>query len=307
MLAPGVLAATVLILGPADLSYVDTTSGATRTVPLPGRAAAVFVAPDGRAIVPAAAADATWVVAEGRAIESWPGRLMPLFFDQPDRLWALLSGELALLSFPELLPLRRYPIEGLASVRLAATSRSGRVVAAVPMGGSEPELWLLVPEEMKVARQVPLPGPASALAVAAEAELVAVGLEAGGVVIVAPAFPDLSRKIETPGAVASLAFDDERKAMLVGCQAGGGGAVIGLRAELRPGKPVKELFRLPLALPPTQLVVVGKQVLALCGSRLLVLTKGGRVLERELEAPQAQGLAVVPAETKSILPAWSDR
>ncbi len=307
MLATGVLAATVLVLGPADLSYVDTTSGATRTVPLPGPAVAVFVAPDGRAIVPAAAADTTWVVAEGRAVESWTGRLMPLFFDQPDRLWALLPGELALLSFPERLPLRRHPIEGLTGVRLAATSRDGRMVAAVPMGGGEPALWLLVPEDTQVVRRVPLPGPASAVAVAAEAELVAVGLEAGGVVMVAPELPNLPGRIETPGGVVSLAFDDGRRTLLVGCRTAAGGAVVGLRAELRPGKPVKELFRVSLKVPPTQLVVAGSQVLALCGSRLLVLAKGGRTLERELEAPAAQGLAVVPAETKSILPAWSDR
>ncbi|MGV8039912.1 MAG: hypothetical protein AB2L07_07495 [Thermoanaerobaculaceae bacterium] len=307
MLATGVLAATVLVLGPADLSYVDTTSGATRTVSLPGPGATVFVAPDGRAVVPAASEDATWVVADGRAVERWPGRLMPLFFDQPDRLWALLPGELALLSFPERLVLRRHRIDGLSGVRLAATSRDGRLVAVATAGGGEPALWLLVPEDTQVVRRVPLPGPASALAVAAEAELAAVGLEVGGVVIAAPELPNLPGRIETPGAVLSLAFDGDHRVLLVGCRSDAGGAIIGVRAELRPDKPVRELFRVPLKVPPTQLVVAGSQVLALCGDRLLVLGKGGRTLERELEAPAARGMALVPAETKSALPAWSDR
>lgn len=302
-----VLAATVVILGPADLSYVDTTSGATRTVALPGPAAAVFVAPDGRVLAPAAAEDATWLVAEGRPVERWAGRLVPLFFDEPDRLWVLLPGELGLLSYPERLPLRRHRVGGLAGVSLAATSREGRLVAAVPAGDGGPVLWLLVPEDARMVRRVQLPAPASALAVTAAAELVAVGLETGGVMVVAPERPDLPVQVATPGGVTALAFDDEKRVMLVGCRTPTGGLVVGVRAELRPGRPAKELFRLALRVAPSRLAVAGRQVLALCGDRLAVLGKGGRALERELEAPGAIGIALVPAETKSSLPAWSDR
>ncbi|HPC84607.1 MAG TPA: hypothetical protein P5234_14930 [Thermoanaerobaculaceae bacterium] len=305
MLATGILAVTVLILGPGDLSYVDTVSGATRTMPLPGFGAAVFVAPDGRAIVPSVSEDATWVLAEGREVERWSGRLMPMFFDEPDRLWALLPGELVLLSYPERLPLRRQGAKGLADVRAAGVSRDGRLVAAVT-GGGEAELWLVVGDTQTV-RRVPLPGPASSVAVAAEAELVAAGLETGGVVLVAPELPGLPRRIETPGAVVALGFDGDRKTLLVGCRTGTGGVVVGVRPELRPDRPAKELFRIPLKLPPSQLAVVGKQVLVLCGDRLLVLGRGGRTLERELEAPGARGMAVLPAEVRSVLPAWSDR
>lgn len=301
------LAATVVILGPSDLSFVDTTSGATRTTPLPGPAAGVFVAPDGRVVVPAAEEEATWVVAEGRALERWPGRLMPLFFDEPDRLWALLPGELALLSYPERLPLRRQRVEGLTAVRLAASSRDGRLVAAMGVEEGEATLWLLVPEDTQPVRRVPLPGPAAALAVAAEAELVAVGFEAGGVMLVAPGLPNLPVRVDTPGGVAALAFDSAGKALLVGCRTAAGGVVVGVRAVLRPDKPAKELFRLGMRCPPSELLVAGRQVLARCGDRVLVLGKGGRVLERELEAPGAVRMALVPAETKSILPAWSDR
>jgi hypothetical protein len=307
MMTAALLAAMVVILGPADLSYVETGTGATRTVPLPGPARAVFVAPDGRVLLPAAELDETWVVEDGRPLERWAGRTAPLFFDEVDRAWVLFAGELALVSYPERLVLRQVELDGLGRVRAAAVSRDGRLVAVLPDEALDLRLWLLVPEDSRPQRPVRLPRVGRVVAVSPEAELVAVGLEGSGVVLVTPEAPDLPVLIETPGQVESVAFDAEAKSLVLGCRLGDGGLLLGVRAELRPGKPVKELFRMSLRVFPSQILVGGGEVLALCNDRLLVLTRGGRKLVRELEAPAARSVALVPAATRSLLPAWSDR
>ncbi|MCU0291976.1 MAG: hypothetical protein MUF10_08310 [Thermoanaerobaculaceae bacterium] len=307
MVGSTLLAALVVVLGPSDLSFVDTVSGASRTVPLPGVAAAIFVAPDGQVVVPAATEDATWLVAEGRPVERWRGRLVPLFFDEPDRAWVLLPGELTLVSYPERLPLRSYPVPGLQGVRQASTSGDGRLLGVLPTGQPAPVLWMLVPDEAQPVRAVPLPAEGRVVAVAPDTSLVAVGLAGGGVMLVAPEAPSLPALVETPGEVHALGFRPEGKTLLAGCQVGTAGVLLGLRAELRPGKPVKEQFRTPLPAPPIALVVTDAEVLALCGERVEVLGKGGRKLLRTLEAPQARGMALAPTEVKTTLPAWSDR
>lgn len=307
MVGSTLLAALVVILGPSDLSFVDTVSGASRTVPLPGVAAAIFVAPDGRVVVPAATDDATWLVGEGRPVERWRGRLVPLFFDEPDRAWVLLPGELTLISYPERLPLRSYPVSSLAGVRQAAASLDGRLVGVLPSDQPAPTLWILVPDEAQPVRAVPLPAEGRVVAVAPDTSLVAVGLAGGGVVLVAPEAPALPVLAETPGEVHALGFQVKAKTLLAGCEVGTGGVLLGLRAEIRPGKPIKEQFRTPLPAPPIALALTDGEVLALCGERVEVLGKGGRKLLRTLEAPQARGMALAPAEARTTLPAWSDR
>lgn len=303
----GLLAAIVIILGPSDLSFVDSVSGASRTLPLPGPGAALFVAPDGRVVVPAAAEDATWLVGEGRPVERWPGRLVPLFFDEIDRAWALLPDELVLITYPERLPLRRHRVEGLVGVRQAGCSGDGRLVAVVPGDRPEPAMWMVVPDDPQAVRPVPLPAAGKLIAVAPDASMVAVGLAGGRVLLVAPEAPALPVLVETPGEASALRFEARGGTLLVGCHNGTGGALLGVRAEIRPGKPVKEQFRTPLPFPPSVLVAAGSEVLALCGDRVEVLGKGGRKLIRELDAPGARGMVLAVAEARSALPEWSDR
>lgn len=307
MMGSTLLAALLVILGPSDLSFVDTVSAASRTVPLPGSGTAIFVAPDGRVVVPAATEDATWLVGEGRPIERWRGRLVPLFFDEPDRAWVLLPGELTLVSYPERLPLRSYPVGGLTGVRQAAVSLDGRLVGVLPTGQTAPVLWMLVPDESQPVRAVRLPADGRVVAVAPDTSLVAVGLVGGGVILVAPEAPSVPVLVETPGEVHALGFQMKTRTLLAGCQVGTGGVLLGVRAQLRPGKPVKERFRTLLPAPPVALAVTDNEVLALCSERVEVLEKGGRKLLRTLEAPQARGMALAPTEVKTTLPEWSDR
>jgi hypothetical protein len=301
------VAAVAAVLAPDRVVFVDTVKGAVvRSVELPGEGLAIFAAPDGRVLVPLQAEDATAVVTPAGSVERWPGRLFPLFFSQDDRMYVVLQGALATLSYPERLPLERFRLDGVPGARRAACSWDGEMVAIIPAvpGGRV----LLLAEVLGVERvlQVGLAGEATHVVLAPNGAF-AVTAAGESLEVVVVGEPIARPALATGGLVRALCLLPNEWDVAVGLERGGAGEILVVRAD--PGSkktPLRERSRVSLPAPVTAVAVAGEEVAAISGDVLVVLSHGGRKLARQVAVPEGRDLAVLPEKARTSVPTWGD-
>jgi hypothetical protein len=308
MPAAVLLAATVVaVLCPREVVFVDTAGPAViRRVPLPSAGLGIFAAPDRRVVIPLGGEDATAVVGASGNAERWPGRVFPMFFTEYDRMHVLLPGLMATLSYPERLPLRRIPLEGVPGVRRAACSLDGRLVAAIPSEAGAHTLVLIAALEGGTAQTVALPEDANYVVMAGDGAFVVVAMGGANPALVMLGEGRARGALRVTGEVRCMCLAPNGKDVLVGLATAGSGEVLMLKVDPSSNQPLKERFRTPLPAPVCALAPAGEELAAVSGEALLVLAKGGRHVRGRLAVPGAREVAVLPAEARSTLPAWSD-
>jgi len=309
MPAAALLAATVAaVLCPHEVVFVDIAGPTViKTVPLPSEGLAEFAAPDGRLVVPLGGEDATAVIAVSGRTERWAGRVFPLFFDEYDRMHVVMPGLLATLSYPERVPLRRHPLPGLTGARRAASSLDGRIVAVIPAGAGAHALVLVAAEEFGTPHVVALPDDASHVVVANDGGFAVVATGGPTPVVVVVGQGQVRGAFPVSGAVRCLCLAPNGKDVLVGLGTGATGEVLALKVDPPAKVPLKEHFRTPLPVPVAALAPAGEEVVAVGGEALLVLAKGGRHVRGKVGVVGARDVAVLPSESKTAVPAWSDK
>lgn len=121
------------------------------------RVVGVFVAPDGALWLPSADSDETVVARPGQPTETVAGRLVPLFFREPDRLYAVFPGELVALSYPERVRIASWPLRHELAPSFAVCSDDGRVVAVLAVA-PKVQVVLLFPFDQGQTVTLPLAG-----------------------------------------------------------------------------------------------------------------------------------------------------
>ena len=304
VLGAGALAIAAVLTGDA-LVLAETSSPAVlRRVALPGPAAALFAAPDGRVLLPLAGSDETVVVSASGAAERWPGRVFPVFFDEIDRMHVLFPELLLVMSYPERLPLLRVPIAGLPAPWRAASSANGLlVVACAPP--AERRLVLVVAEPGVLQRPVALAGEPRSVVMSPAGDWVGVGLD-DGVEVVFNGEPRGRGRVPLAGGVRALAAAADGRELLVGTGGGERGALLALRIspKLEAGAKLRREVELPG--PVAALAVAASEVVAVAGERLVVLAKGGRKVTGELPLAGASQVVLLPARPESAAPLWSE-
>ncbi|OYW04508.1 MAG: hypothetical protein B7Z61_09350 [Acidobacteria bacterium 37-71-11] len=85
-----------------------------------------------------------------------------------------------------------------------------------------------------------------------------------------------------------------------------GGELVGVRVKPGAAEPLRVTFHTVLAAPVNAIGTAAGEIIALAGEDLVVLSRKGRHPRRVIAVPGATGLAVVPAQPQSTVPAWSD-
>ncbi len=302
------LAVVAAVLGRGQVTFIDTDAGrAVRVAALPGEGAAIFAAPDGGVLVPLASRDETAVIAQDGKVGRWPGRLFPLFFDEPDQLFAVLPGYVATLSYPERLPIGRNEVAGLAAVRRAACSRDGRLVALLPLPPFPAQLVLVATGDAGGSSPVRLSCEPSAVAVAPSSGWVTVGSGDGTLRLIAFGGKEPLATIALGGAVRAVLPTTDGRGVLVGVDDGARGAVVGVRVDPTSSRPLRQRFRVGLPSAPLALAGAGPELLAVTDDSMFVLDRGGKRVRLRVATPGALDLAALPTKASSTLPEWSDR
>lgn len=269
-------------------------------LPLTDRAVGVFVAPDGALWLPSLDTDKTLVVRPGLPAETFPGRLVPLFFREPDRLYAVFPGELVALAYPERARIASWPLPPQLTLSFAACSHDGRVVAVLS-GAPKTQVVLVFPFDQGQTLTVPLLAFSDAKRVALGDGFLAVG--GGSRVGVWPVGATEGVMADVPGKVVDMAWAPD-----------------GRQLFLLLAAPKSQLWRLPM---PKKASVLGKPKLLWQGQgepRALGLGEAGLVVleaeavrllnfrGRELAQAPVGGLAlgIVPSRPVSGLLPWSD-
>lgn len=298
------LTAVAAVLCENSVCFVDTDAGVIiGQHALPGAGATLFAAPDGRVLVPLRDQEATIVAAVGGKGERWAGRLFPLFFDEYDRMYLVFAEELAVVSYPERVPLFRRPLGTAAGGWRAACSADGRLVAVVPADDRQ-RLLLLVPHDARLAATVVLPAPVVDLAVAPDGSWLAVG-QTGGRVSVASAGGGAGAPVALPGEIRGLALSRDARTLVVVVAEGAAGKLVGLRVR-GPGKPLKVSFASPLDEAPLAVALADRDAVVVAPSAVTILPALGRKAPRRLAIPGGRAVAVLPAQVASVVPDWGD-
>lgn len=297
------LALVVAVLQQGGVVAVELPSGSeVGRWGVRGEAAGVFVAPDGVLWVPLASADATVVIPPRQEARTLPGRLAPLFFREPDRLYAVFSGQLVALAYPERVPIAVWPLPPDLGVRFAACSDDGRVVALLD-GSAPPRVLLVFPFDEGRVTTVALAGWPEARRLALSPSFVAVG--GGSRVGFWPLGAAEGAFLALPGEVVDLGWSSDGRELLVLLAA-----------------PRSQLWRIPvpkkLSRPsvgkalwrgegePRALGVSDAGFVVLETERLFLIGKGGRVLG-ESPVHGGRAIGVVPPRLVSGSVPWSDR
>jgi hypothetical protein len=300
------VAAVAAVLAPHQVVFVDTVQGvALRAVELPSEGLAIFAAPDGRVVVPLQGEDATAIVSTTGRVERWPGRVFPLFFIDYDRMYVVLPGMVATLSYPERLMLERVLLEGLPGARRAACSHDGQLVAVIPAVPGARVLLLVTPLEGATVGQVGLAGEASYVVVAPKGAF-AVVASSDAIELAVFGEPAARAGLTVGKEVRSLCLLPNERDVMVGLARDAAGEVIAVRVDPEARHPLKERFRASLPAPVVALAAADEDVVAISGDALLILTGGGRRGGRRVSIPGAHALAVLPEKAKSTVPAWAD-
>jgi hypothetical protein len=301
-------AAVAAVLTPREVVFIETTDSAVvRRVDLPGEGLDAFAAPDGRIVVPLAGDAGTAVVAALGSVERWPGRVFPLFFAEPDRMYVVLPGLLATLSYPERIPIARLPLAGVGGARRAACSADGRLVAVVPEDPGGRALVLVPAFDRGVPVRAQLGREPSLVTVASDGEFAVAVCGGSSVELVASGSERSVRgEFAVGGTVRAISAGSERRSILVGLADRSAGEIVGLRVNPGAAKPFRVVFRSVLAAPVTAVATAAGEMIVLAGEELVALSGNGRHVRRVAAVAGATGLAVVPAHVQSTVPAWSD-
>jgi len=300
-------AAVAAVLCPHEVTFVEIeTGGVMRSVRLPADGLALFAAPDGRVVVPLAAGDATAVVDASGKVERWQGRLFPMFFAEFDRMHVVLPGMLATLSYPERVMLVQIPLPGMAGARRAACTADGRLVAVVPPGPDGQTLTLVAALEGGSTTRVKLGGVASAVALAPEGGFAIVATGGGVIEVTGAGRGRPLGTLDLGGEVRALACTADGRGVLVGRADDRGGVLVGVRVDISSKEPLRERFRTPLPGRTAALAVADDEAVALAGDVLVVLSGDGKKVRRQLAITGAIDVALLPAQSRSAVPAWSD-
>lgn len=297
------LALVVAVLHEGGVVTVDLPSG--REVgrwELPGEPAGVFVGPDGVLWVPLASADATLAIPPGKEALRLSGRLAPLFFREPDRLYAVFPGELAALSYPERVRIASWPLPVGLDVRFGACSDDGRVVAL--LDGSPPAKVLLVfPFDQGQTFTVPVTGVPDASNLAISQSFLAVG--GGSRVGLWPVGAAEGVSVELPGNVVDMGWSPEGRELFV-----------------LVATPHSEMWKVPVPKKPTRpptpkavwrergepraLRVSDAGFVVLETDRVRLMSFRGRILG-EFPVQEGRALGLLPSRLTSGSIPWSDK
>jgi len=300
------IAAVAAVLTPGRVVFVDTAQGMVlRTTELPGEGLAIFAAPDGRAVVPLREKDATAIVGPTGRVEAWPGRVFPLFFVDWDRMYVVLPGMLATLSYPDRLLLERVPLEGVSGARRAACSLDGQLVAVIPSTPGVRALVLVVGLNSPVVQPVSLAAEAAHVVVAPNGAFAVV---ASGRTLEAAVLGDAAARasLNVGSEVLSLCLSPKGRDVIAGLATGAAGELVGVHVDPKAGRPLREQFRTRVPGPVVAVSPAGDEVVALSGDSLVVLSGGGLRIGKQVPLPGGRDLAVLPEKAKSAVPAWGD-
>lgn len=292
---------------PPEVVFLDTQTGATvGRARLPGPGLAMFAAPDGRVVVPLSGEDATAVVSRSGKIERWNGRLFPLFFVEADRMYAVLPGVLATLSYPERLTIAQVPLPGVSGARRAGCSADGRLVAVVPAGVGDHTLLLAAGLDRTAPVRVALAAVASSVALAPDGSFVIAVSSAGGLELVVPASSRATRPFDPGGQARAAAVTPDGRLVLVGVAHRDFGEVVGIRVDIGAREPLREHTRLRLPAAVGAVAAAADEVVVAAGEWLVVLDAKGRHVRRRISAPGVVDLVLLPEKARSTVPRWSD-
>jgi hypothetical protein len=301
------VAAVAAVLCPHQVVFVDTSKGAvTSTVELPGDGLAVFAAPDGRVVVPLADEESTSVVAASGKVEQWNGRVFPMFFADFDRMHVIMPETLATLSYPERVLLVRMPLAGVGGVRRAACSADGRLVAIVPSGSDDRVLVMVAALEGGALSRVRLSTDAHAAALAPDGAFAVVISTSGSVEVAAAGQPHSLGVLDLQGRASAVVATPDGRGVLVGLARGKGGEIVGLRVDPSAKRPIKERFRTIVRGAVLALAIGEDEVIATTNEGLVVLSRGGTKVRRELALVGAGEVALLPARPRSAVADWTD-
>lgn len=298
------MAAVAVVLGSGTVSFVDTAAATVvERVALPGEGAALFVAPDGRVVVPLMADDATVIVQPHGRSERWDGRVFPLFFDEFDRMYVITSGALAALSYPERVPLFSRELTGVSGAWRAGCSADGRIVALVSAADRR-RITILSARERTQTRNGSLAAAALAVAVSPDGRWIAVAEEGGTIEVLDSALPQAAA-VSVGGEIVAMALAPDGQSLIVATSESGAGRLVGLRVR-GAAKPPKQRFVRPLAEAPVGLALADDEAVVVTRGSLLVFGKLGRKLLRRIELEGGRAVAVLPAQVTSAVPEWGD-
>jgi hypothetical protein len=222
-------------------------------------------------------------------------------------MYVVLPELLATLSYPERVPIARIPLAGVAGARRAACSADGRLVAVIPAEPGGRALVLVPALERGAPVRVELGGEPSLVTLAADGAFAVVVSGGGSLELIASGGEHRARDgLALGGAARCVCPGVEGRGILVGLAGRGGGELVGVRVQPGAAEPLRVTFRTALAAPVNAIGTAAGEIIALAGEDLMVLTRTGRHPRRVIAVPGATGLAVVPAQPQSTVPAWSD-
>lgn len=268
---------------------------------VPGEPAGIFVAPDGALWLPLRALDETVVIPLGSQARRVPGRLAPLFFREPDRIYAVFPGELAALSYPERVRLASWPLPAELELRFAACSEDGRVVAL--LDASPPaKVLLLFPFDSGQSAAVPLAGFPEARKLAVGSRFLAVG--GGSRVEFWPIGAAEGIGVRLPGEVVDIAWAPDGRQLFV--------LLATPRSELWRVPVPKKLSQLPKPKAlwwgpgaPRDLAASEAGLVVLAGDGLFLVSFRGHGLA-QFPCPDGRALGLVPSRPATSSVPWSD-
>ncbi len=302
-----VAVAVAAVLCPHQVAFVDVAKGAVvRAVELAGDGLAVFAAPDGRVVVPLADEDSTAVVSASGKVERWRGRVFPMFSADFDRMYVVLPEAFATLSYPDRLLLSRVPMAGVVGARRAACSADGRLAAILPSGPADNTLVLIAAMEGGAGSRVQLTAAARAVALGPQGTFAVVASATGRVEVAVAGQPRSLAGVDLGAAASAIATTPDGRGAVVGLARDGGGEIVGLRIDPSARHPLKERFRTRLRSAVVALAAGEEQVVATTRDGLVVLSRTGSSVRRELALNGAGDVVLLPAKPRSAVAEWSD-
>ncbi len=301
------MAAVAAVLASNEVVFVQLEQRAVLArVALPEPGAAIFAAPDGAAVVPLAHREATAVVRQNGRLNVEPGRFFPLFFDEFDRMFVVMPGQLALLAYPQRVTISQVPLPVIEVVRHASVTANGAAVALIGTGPEGAGVWVVTTGGEP--RLVPIATSclAQRVVLAPQGEWLGVACAQGRLVVAGIGGP-ASEALSLGGEIAGVAADASGRELLVAVASAGEHGVL-IRLRVRPGATpaAKERVRTPLPRPPRALAASGETVVVLDEQALAVWERGGR--RRAGEIPSAGGSSVVVLrEAAGLMPeSWGE-
>ncbi len=300
------MAATVAVLTSSQLCVVSLPAGSLVCRALPGPGAMLLAAPDRRIVVPLRDEDATVVVDPAGNEERWRGRFMPLFFDEPDRAYVLLPGELVTLSYPDRAPFHRMRLEGVQGATAATVSPDGRLVAIAPAGQGPSSLVMVSARQLRVLERLAVPAAVVQVVLPPETESAVVGLADGRVGVAIPELGLVPPVLELPEAVSALAVSPDGRGLVAGSGKAGRGVLVFARLKANSGRPLKERSRMDVDGQVRALAYSGSDLICLIGERVSLRTGAGDTVKREVNVPGAVAMAVLPDKAGFAVPIWDE-